>query len=124
MEILEIRKYDDGASGEARVRFPAHAPYFAGHFPGQPVVPGVVLIDAAVQIAAQASGLPLRLRRLASAKFTQVVGPDQEAVWTYRSAPDPEDAGRLRISGKWSRDGAKIAEMQFTAADEEDSDEP
>ena len=48
MEIVEIRENEDGASGEARVRFPAGAVYFAGHFPGQPVVPGVVLIDAAV----------------------------------------------------------------------------
>ncbi len=124
MEIVEIRKNDDGARGEARVRFPASAPYFAGHFPGQPVVPGVVLVDAAVQIAAQAVGRPLRLRRLAYAKFTQAIAPDQEAVWAYQSVPDPEDAGRLRIIGKWNRDGAKIAEMQFVAADKGASDEP
>lgn len=124
MEILDIRKIEADMPGEARVRFPAGAPYFAGHFPGQPVVPGVVLVDAAVRIVAQATGRPLRLCRLAYAKFTQALGPDQEAVWTYRSALDPEDAGRLRISGKWNRDGEKIAEMQFTAADEGGGDGP
>lgn len=115
MEILAIQ------SNEARVRFPANAPYFAGHFPGQPVVPGVVLIDAAVQVAAQATGRPLRLLRLAHAKFVQAVGPDQEAVLNYAIAPDPERAEQLKVFGKWSWAGAKIAEMQFIAADEGDS---
>ena len=112
MEILAIQTH------EARVRFPANAPYFAGHFPGQPIVPGVVLIDAAVQIAAQVAGRSLRLERLALAKFTQAIGPDQEAVWIWQTKAIPEIAAQLRITGKWSRDGAKIAEMQFTAADE------
>ncbi|HRT06223.1 MAG TPA: hypothetical protein P5204_11050 [Kiritimatiellia bacterium] len=112
MEILAIQ------ANEARVRFPAGAAYFAGHFPGQPVVPGVVLIDAAVRIAARATGRPLRLCRLANAKFVQAVGADQEAVFSFSVAPDPARAERLKVSGKWSREGAKIAEMQFTAADE------
>ncbi|NCD21869.1 MAG: hypothetical protein EOL90_02875 [Spartobacteria bacterium] len=118
MEILSIQ------TNEAHVRFPANAPYFAGHFPGQPVVPGVVLVDAAVQIAGQAIGRPLRLRRLAYAKFVQAVVADQEAVWTWQTAPAPENAAQLRITGKWSRDGSKIAEMQFTAADEGGRDGP
>ena len=118
MEILDIQ------ANEARVRFPAGAAYFAGHFPGQPVVPGVVLIDAAVQIAARTTGRPLRLHRLAYVKFTQAVGPDQEAVWTCQIAPDPAGADRLKISGKWSRGDAKIAEMQFVAADEGGSNGP
>lgn len=118
MEILAIR------DNEARVRFPGNAPYFAGHFPGQPVVPGVVLIDAAVQIAGQAIGRRLRLRRLAYAKFVQAVVADQEAVWVWQAAPAPENAAQLRITGKWIRDGAKISEMQFVAADEGGSDGP
>ena len=118
MEILAIQ------SNEARVRFPAGAAYFAGHFPGQPIVPGVVLIDAAVRIAAQATGRPLRLRRLVYAKFVQAVGADQEAVWAWQTTAAPENAAQLRITGKWSRDGAKIAEVQFIAVDEGDSHGP
>ena len=74
--------------------------------------------------AGQVIGRPLRLRRLAYAKFVQAVVADQEAVWTYQIAPDPEGADRLKISGKWSRGDAKIAEMQFTAADEGGSHGP
>ena len=118
MEILAIQAH------EARVRFPANAPYFAGHFPGQPIVPGVVLIDAAVQVAAQATGRPLRLLRLAHAKFLQAVGPDQEALWRFQIAPDPERPEWLKVSGKWSQGETRIAEMQFTAANEGGPDGP
>ena len=118
MEILAIQTH------EARVRFPANAPYFAGHFPGQPIVPGVVLIDAAVQVAAQATDRPLRLLRLAHAKFLQAVGPDQEALWRFQIAPDPERPEWLKVSGKWSQGETRIAEMQFTAANEGGPDGP
>lgn len=118
MEILAIQ------TNEARARFPANAPYFAGHFPGQPVVPGVVLVDAAVQIAARAVGRPLRLRRLAHAKFVQAVGPDQEALLRFQIAPDPGHPQWLKVSGKWSQGETKIAEMQFTAAFEGDPHGP
>ena len=118
MEILSIQ------TNEAHVRFPANAPYFAGHFPGQPVVPGVVLVDAAVQIAGQVIGRPLRLRRLAHAKFVQAVGPDQEALWRFQIAPDPERPEWLKVSGKWSQGETRIAEMQFTAANEGGPDGP
>jgi 3-hydroxymyristoyl/3-hydroxydecanoyl-(acyl carrier protein) dehydratase len=118
MEILALQ------TNEARVRFPAGAAYFAGHFPGQPIVPGVVLIDAAVQVAARATGRPLRLLRLAHAKFVRAVGPDQEAVLSFAIAPDPERAERLKISGKWSQGETKVAEMLFTAADEGGSHGP
>ena len=34
-------------------------PAFAGHFPGTPILPGVVLLDSALQAIAAATGLVL-----------------------------------------------------------------
>lgn len=36
---------------EARFRFSGEESYFAGHFPGDPIVPGVLLIEAMAQAA-------------------------------------------------------------------------
>ena len=124
MEILEIQWDDRSGEGQATVRFPRSSPVFEGHFPQAPILPGVALIDAAVQIAAQATRRKLRLRRLSSAKFTNVVEPDQSVVLSFKVSPDPADAGRAKVSGKWSREGAKIAEFQFAAVQEGGGDGP
>jgi 3-hydroxymyristoyl/3-hydroxydecanoyl-(acyl carrier protein) dehydratase len=54
---------------------PASHPSLAGHFPGQPVVPAVVLLDN-VLAAIQTRGA-FALRSIAAAKFLQPVLPDE-----------------------------------------------
>ena len=54
---------------------PADHPSLPGHFPGRPIVPGVLLLDAVMQVAAAAApdrGVPARLVR---AKFPAPVVP-------------------------------------------------
>jgi 3-hydroxyacyl-[acyl-carrier-protein] dehydratase len=53
----------------------AEHPAFAGHFPKFPVLPGAVLLDAALNAIATARGLDLRQWHLASVKFLDMVRP-------------------------------------------------
>lgn len=57
----------------ARWIAPADHPAFAGHFPGRPIVPGVVLLDRVVQLVAADCGRPVAA--VGSAKFLSPVGP-------------------------------------------------
>jgi 3-hydroxymyristoyl/3-hydroxydecanoyl-(acyl carrier protein) dehydratase len=53
-------------------------PAFAGHFPGQPVWPGVLLLSLVMETVAADPGLSQRLGatpRIANAKFLAAVGP-------------------------------------------------
>ena len=59
---------------EARLRFPATHPAFAGHFPGAPTVPGALLLAAALE----ALGLSRAGLEIAAAKFLQPVPPEAE----------------------------------------------
>jgi 3-hydroxymyristoyl/3-hydroxydecanoyl-(acyl carrier protein) dehydratase len=59
---------------QARLRFADSHPAFAGHFPGMPVVPGALLLAAALDALALAgAGL-----EIASAKFLHPVAPEVE----------------------------------------------
>ncbi len=58
-----------------RHAFAADHPAFAGHFPGNPLLPGVALLDAALDDLAAAGGLDLAECRLAVAKFHAFVRP-------------------------------------------------
>jgi len=54
---------------------PPDHPAFAGHFPGQPIVPGVVLLDHAIHLGGQWLQRPAGGWRVDSAKFFHPVGP-------------------------------------------------
>jgi 3-hydroxymyristoyl/3-hydroxydecanoyl-(acyl carrier protein) dehydratase len=124
MEIVEIRQTDGSWKGEAVVRFPRSEPAFEGHFPHAPILPGVVLIDLAVEIASRVLKRPLRLAHLANVKFCSVVEPDQEVRFSFTAEPDPSGPDRIKVVGRWSRGADKIAEMHFMAVSGGSSHDP
>lgn len=63
----------------ATLRVPHTHPSLPGHFPGQPIVPGVVLLDQVQHAAQQWLGGQVQLRSLQQAKFVTPLLPDQEA---------------------------------------------
>ena len=62
----------------------ANHPSLPGHFPGRPIVPGVVLLD---EILALMSEAPARGVRLAWAKFLAPVLPEQEVSVAWSAQP-------------------------------------
>ncbi|RQU05205.1 beta-hydroxyacyl-ACP dehydratase [Burkholderia cenocepacia] len=64
----------------------ADHPALPGHFPGHPVVPGVVLLDHAIQTIGAALNRPLHAWRLGSAKFLSPVAPGEPLALAYDAA--------------------------------------
>lgn len=54
---------------------PLDHPAFDGHFPGRPILPGVVLLGRAVRALGEALGEPPSAYEIASAKFLRPVPP-------------------------------------------------
>lgn len=50
---------------------------FDGHFPGQPILPGVVLLDQVIQLAQQAVQHSVDAWEIGYAKFLSTVGPGE-----------------------------------------------
>ena len=70
-----------GESAECTKTFPANTPFFAGHFPGAPLVPGVILAEGLAQTAGLAAGQPgrsFRLTAIRAMKFPAAAGPCEE----------------------------------------------
>lgn len=59
---------------------PLDHPAFAGHFPGTPILPGVVLLDVALQIISDARGIALDLCEISAVKFLSPAGPGDELL--------------------------------------------
>ena len=72
---------EPGRSAVCRKTFGAGEAFFRGHFPGNPLVPGVILTEAAAQTAGIAAGAPGRVFHLSAIrqmKFIRPVGPGSE----------------------------------------------
>jgi len=70
-----------GDRATATKTFDASDPMFRGHFPGDPVVPGVILTEALAQLSGIVSGnagRALRLAAIKSMKFPAAARPDEE----------------------------------------------
>ncbi|SDC50324.1 AMP-binding protein [Paraburkholderia lycopersici] len=73
---------------------PADHPALPGHFPGHPVVPGVVLLDHAIDAIGSALNRPLATWKLSSAKFLSPGAPGE----TFDIAWDATPGGAIRFT--------------------------
>ena len=61
------------------IRIAADHPSLPGHFPGNPVVPGVVLMDEVAAVLERRQGGPVRIKAMPVVKFVSLLRADQEA---------------------------------------------
>ena len=72
----------------------AEHPALAGHFPGTPIVPGVVLLDAALRAVELDAATAARRWRIGTAKFVSLVRPGEELMLEHECLAN----GSLRFS--------------------------
>lgn len=101
---------------------PAAHPALAGHFPGNPVVPGVLLLDHVLDAVQRRFGLGIDALRLPQVKFLQPLVPEQaaEIVLEPMTADpvhaDPANSGQTRIRFRIERDGALLTSGELIAS--------
>lgn len=66
----------------------ADHPAYSGHFPGMPVLPGVVLLDAALQALEKAGKGPSGYWEINSAKFQSAVRPGEALTLQHETLPN------------------------------------
>lgn len=97
----------------AEIVIPTDHPTFSGHFPGAPIVPGVVLLDETLHAIARLSGVVVERCTLSAVKFRNVVRPGRAVTLHY----DFVGAGGVRFE---LRSGATIVasgSLKVAAAD-------
>ena len=117
--IREIRG-DDSCIGLKNVTF--NEPHFQGHFPGHPVMPGVLLIEGMAQTAgalialAQAveeQGKLVYFMTIDNAKFRKPVVPGDTVEYHVRKIRRRSNIWKFTAVARV--DGAKVAEAEVSA---------
>jgi 3-hydroxyacyl-[acyl-carrier-protein] dehydratase len=122
-EILDIT--DTGVRASRTIR--AEEPQFEGHYPGNPIMPGVLLCEAVFQAGAvflaskldvdvggDTTALTPVLTRIKDAKFKNMVKPGDELII---EATHTETIGKFYfLKGKITRDGKPVMTVTFSLA--------
>lgn len=74
-----LTRLDPGRSGAGEYRVRGDEPFLRGHFPGEPLMPGVLLVESAAQLAgvvAQSDPQipPLDKLKLSALKYVKILG--------------------------------------------------
>ena len=89
---------------EALVDVPVDSPWFSGHFPGEPILPGIALVhmvEQAVKQYALKKGQTFRLHVLKRVRFTQPVRPGESlTVYITGEETDEEVLFNFKVSNK------------------------
>lgn len=111
---------DEGAVGVKNVTF--NEPHFMGHFPGQPVMPGVLIIEAMAQTAAvfailslgeEMKGKLVYFMAIENAKFRKRVQPGDRL---YLHVKKERARGLVwKVNCEAKVDGQLVAEALMTA---------
>jgi 3-hydroxyacyl-[acyl-carrier-protein] dehydratase len=97
------------------------APYFAGHYPGNPVMPGVLICECVFQagalLASKRCGLiesgprtPV-LTRIKDARFKRIVKPGEQL--NIEVTFDDELSDAYFMTGRVTVDGAAVLRVEF-----------
>lgn len=84
---------------EATLRFAVDHPCGAGHFPGNPIIPGALLLDEALAAIARQLGCEEGVWQVKSAKFPQPVRPGDTVHIDYTQTPGGEIRFDCSVSG-------------------------
>jgi 3-hydroxyacyl-[acyl-carrier-protein] dehydratase len=109
--VSEIVSVTPGESAVGRWHLSADEPFFAGHFPGRPTLPGVLMVEALAQLGGiavltdprYADKLPL-FGGVNKARFRRQVGPGEtlelEVTVDRLSARAGTGHGRAHVGGE------------------------
>jgi len=102
-------------------------PYFQGHFPGMPIMPGVLIIEAMAQAGgvlvmasrpAERHGTPIYFMGMDKVRFRQPVVPGDQIVFRVNLLKERQKV--VKLSGTAHVNDALAAEAELMAAFGED----
>jgi len=85
----------------AEIVFPPSHPLYGGHFPGRPVVPGVVVLEVMRALLRQSWNMDPRIRTARALKFLQPMLPSGQDRYIVQVDVTGRSEGRLVLNAEF-----------------------
>lgn len=79
-DVIELTKDTDRIQVELYIRPDLH--YFSGHFPGDPILPGVIQVDWVMSFSVEAFKIPEDIQAMEVLKFRKIIQPGDKVILT------------------------------------------
>jgi len=76
--ILKGLTRSDQNEISAAVHLPPDSPWFQGHFPGEPILPGVAQLGMVIDVIRKAQKQDLKVSAVRRVRFKQIIRPDDQ----------------------------------------------
>lgn len=104
----------EGGTARFSLNLNAAHEIYGAHFPGEPVTPGVCLVQMAGELLEECLGRKLQLKKAVNVKFLSPVSPVDTPSVGFTVSPAPTDAeGLIRSSVKVEHEGRVMAKMSL-----------
>ncbi len=118
--VDRVEEFKEGEGITVRKAVTVNEPFFPGHFPQEPVFPGVLIIEAMAQACGLYVGLCGEMKSLfylaavENARFLKPVRPGDLLI--IKAEPAGSKLGVISFNAKAYVDGVEVARCRITAA--------
>jgi 3-hydroxyacyl-[acyl-carrier-protein] dehydratase len=125
--VDKVTEFESGVYLKAIKNVTVNEPFFQGHFPTQPIMPGVLIIEAMAQATALYGELAIKggmdddilyyLVGVDKARFRQIVGPGDQLVLQVNFVTVKRNIWKFSTTAKVDDKLVASAELMTTIAD-------
>ena len=81
------------------------SPWFSGHFPDDPILPGIAQIAMAFEAVKHLSGGDIKIREVKKVRFKQIIRPDDRVTISVSPGKGHTYAFRILLKGELACNG-------------------
>ncbi len=106
---------DDNEKLTAKFSFPSSFAGFKGHFPDNPILPGICMVQAILVMLKSHERKTICMKQIVQAKFFTTVSCDEECV--FELSEHAADNGNMLVKTRISRGEKKIARIDLLVSE-------
>ena len=112
-ELKNLKK-SDSMQISADIQVPPDSPWFCGHFPGEPILPGIAQLGMVYYAINRSGDQNLEISNISRVRFKQIIRPNDRLNITTRPQKDRDKSYsfRIMVAGKVACSGVMELENQ------------